>query len=157
MTPRTCTYLVATLSAVAFSAAAARPQAVAHQDHAAKPVVQVYKQSTCGCCNKWIQHLKASGFDVRATDVAQLEPIKEKHHVPAVLRTCHTAVVDGYVIEGHVPADLIQKLLRERPEIAGIGVAGMPAGSPGMESPNPVPYEVLSFDKDGRTAVYAKR
>lgn len=157
MTPRAPSYLVATLCAVALSAPPARAQAVAHQDHAAKPVVQVYKQSTCGCCNKWIQHLKANGFEVKSTDVTRLDPVKEKHHVPAVLRTCHTAVVDGYVIEGHVPADLIQKLLRERPGIVGIGVAGMPAGSPGMESANPVPYEVLSFDKDGRTAVYAKR
>ena len=157
MPPRACTYLVATLSAVALSAPPARAQAVAHQDHKAKPVVQVYKQSTCGCCNKWIQHLKVTGFEVKATDVVRLEPIKEEHRVPPVLRTCHTAIVDGYVIEGHVPADLIQKLLMERPKIAGIGVAGMPAGSPGMESANPVSYEVLSFDKDGRTAVYAKR
>jgi hypothetical protein len=87
-----------------------------------------------------------------------LLPVKRKHGVPATIEGCHTALVGGYVIEGHVPADLIDKLLRERPKLAGLAVAGMPAGSPGMETAGkPEPYKVWSFDRTGKTAVYATR
>jgi len=77
--------------------------------------------------------------------------------VPEKLYSCHTALVQGYIIEGHVPADLIRRLLKERPEVAGLAVPGMAVGSPGMEGPNPQPYDVISFDKQGRTSVYARR
>jgi hypothetical protein len=83
--------------------------------------------------------------------------VKIKNKVPEKLYSCHTALVQGYVIEGHVPADLIHRLLKEKPLLAGLAVAGMPIGSPGMEGPNPQPYEVISFDKEGRTSVYARR
>jgi len=87
----------------------------------------------------------------------QLLDIKIKYKVPNNLYSCHTAIVEGYVIEGHVPADTVRRLLKEKPAVVGLAVPGMPIGSPGMEGPNPQPYEVLTFDKDGRTAVYAKR
>jgi hypothetical protein len=83
--------------------------------------------------------------------------LKRKHGVPGRLYSCHTALVNGYVIEGHVPADLIKRLLKEKPAIAGLAVPGMPIGSPGMEGPNPQPYEIFTFDKQGRTTVYARR
>ena len=88
-----------------------------------------------------------------------LAPVKRRHGVPPALESCHTALVDGYVIEGHVPADLIERLLRERPKVVGLAVPGMPAGSPGMESPGTPPehYQVLAFDRGGRTAVFASR
>jgi len=119
--------------------------------------VVVYKTPTCGCCKAWVDHLRANGFDVVERDSADLAPVKAAHGVPGALESCHTAVVDGYVIEGHVPADLVAKLLAERPEVAGLAVPGMPAGSPGMEGPYKEAYDVLAFQKDGRTTVYARR
>lgn len=88
--------------------------------------------------------------------VDNLEAVPERQRVPQSLRSCHTAVVGGYLVEGHIPAAVVRRLLRERPAIAGIAVPGMPAGSPGMESPTPEPYEVLAFDKAGKTYVFAK-
>lgn len=104
-------------------------------------------------------HLRSSGFPVKTEDHADLAPIKKKHGVPATLQSCHTALVEGYVVEGHVPADLIDRLLRERPAVVGLAVPGMPAGSPGMETPGrkPEPYRVLTFDKNGRSTVFATR
>ncbi len=87
----------------------------------------------------------------------ELAAHRSKHGVPARFSSCHTALVGGYVIEGHVPADIIQRLLAERPDIVGVTVPGMPAGSPGMKSPNPVPYDILAIERDGSTRVYAKR
>lgn len=118
----------------------------------------VYKSPTCGCCGKWIAHVKAAGFKVQVQDMDDLTEIKQASGVPLKLRTCHTAVIGSYVIEGHVPADLIKKMLAEKPKAAGIAVPGMPVGSPGMESGNEkAPYEVVLFDKTGKTTVYAKR
>jgi hypothetical protein len=96
---------------------------------------------------------------VKAEDLEDLTPIKQKLGVPRALRSCHTAVVEGYVIEGHVPADLIDRLLRERPSVVGLAVPGMPVGSPGMEAPGQAAerYQVLAFDQKGRTTVYASR
>jgi len=88
---------------------------------------------------------------------SKLVDVKIKHNVPKKLRSCHTALIDGYVIEGHVPADVIDKLLKERPQVLGLAVPGMPVGSPGMEGGKPEPYNVMTFDKDGKTSVYAKR
>jgi hypothetical protein len=105
-----------------------------------------------------VGHLRKSGFQVDARDVADIGPLKRRLGVPPALESCHTAVVEGYVVEGHVPADLIERLLRERPRAAGLAVPGMPAGSPGMEESGPrQPYDVLLFDKGGRTTIFARR
>ncbi len=117
--------------------------------------ITVYKSPTCGCCNGWIDHLKAAGFSVSAHDVRDMDRVKSERGVPAKLGSCHTAEVAGYVVEGHVPPADIHRLLNEKPAVAGLAVPGMPIGSPGMEGPNPERYEVLQFDKDGDTAVFA--
>ena len=122
------------------------------------PAMTVYKTPTCGCCAKWVDHMKAAGFKVQVQDMDDLTEIKQASGVPIPIRTCHTAVVSGYVIEGHVPADLVKKVLAEKPKMTGIAVPGMPVGSPGMESGNQKsPYDVVLFDKTGKTTVYAKR
>ena len=118
--------------------------------------VVVYKTPTCGCCSKWVSHLSEAGFEVEANDLDDLSSIKNHYGVQRAFSSCHTAVVEGYVVEGHVPAEYVKRLLEERPEVAGITVPGMPIGSPGMEGPNPQPYDVLSFDKEGRTDVFAR-
>ena len=119
------------------------------------PAVAVFKTATCGCCAKWVEHLRANGFAPTATNVDDIDVVKSKHNVPKPLHSCHTAVVGGYVIEGHVPAADIKRLLKERPAIVGLAVPGMPAGSPGMEGPPPQKYDVVSFDKQGETGVFA--
>lgn len=118
--------------------------------------IAVYKSATCGCCSKWVRYLEQNGFKVKSHDVQNVYGYKDRHKVPEKLHACHTAVVDGYVIEGHVPAADIERLLRERPAVAGLSVPGMPPGSPGMESTDPVAYEVLSFDKKGEIRVFAR-
>jgi hypothetical protein len=107
----------------------------------------------------WAVHLQKNGFKVEQRDVfgKRFAEIKQQYGVPRGLYSCHTALIDGYVIEGHVPADLIYKLLKERPAVVGLAVPGMPVGSPGMEGGKPEPYSVFTFDKEGRTTVYAKR
>ena len=122
-----------------------------------KTTVQVYKTSTCGCCSKWVEHLKANGFSVVATDVEDIDAVKTKQGVPTDLSSCHTAIVNGYVVEGHVPASDVARMLKERPKIAGIAVPSMPAGSPGMEVPGGKvqPYKVIAFEKGGKTTVYS--
>ena len=121
------------------------------------PEVVVYKSSSCGCCKKWVEHLQATGFRVTVHDTTNLTAVAEHYGVPHKLTACHTAVVDGYVVEGHVPADVIQRLLKERPEIAGVAVPGMPAGSPGMDTDMPARYYILTFDKNGTTSVFGAR
>ena len=112
---------------------------------------------TCGCCGNWTDHLKRAGFAVTREVTSQLDAVPARRRVPDSLRSCHTAVIGNYLVEGHVPADLVQKLLKERPKIAGIAVPGMPAGSPGMESNYPVPYLIVAFRADGTTYEFAKR
>jgi hypothetical protein len=125
---------------------------------AARPAVTVYKSPTCGCCSKWIDHLKGHGFDVKALDVEDIDLVKKTYGVPPALASCHTSLVGGYIVEGHVPADAVSRLLRERPAIAGITVPGMPVGSPGMEMPGRRdPYSIMSFDKAGKYTVYERR
>jgi hypothetical protein len=121
----------------------------------AKPQVTVYKTPTCGCCGKWVEHMQASGFTATTTSMPDLTAIKTQHQVPAALQSCHTSLVGGYVIEGHVPAEDIRRLLREKPAIVGLAAPGMPAGSPGMDVPNAPGYDVIAFDKDGHTRVFA--
>jgi hypothetical protein len=119
------------------------------------PTVVVYKTETCGCCNGWVEHLRAAGFTVDARNVRDLMSVKLDAGVPGPMVTCHTALVDGYVVEGHVPVEQLKRMLTERPQIAGIGVAGMPIGSPGMEGGTPQRYQVHAFDHDGNVTVYA--
>jgi hypothetical protein len=106
-----------------------------------------------------VGHLRASGFEVREENVGDLVPVKQRLGVPAALQSCHTAVIGDYVVEGHVPADLIRRLLRERPPVLGLAVPGMPVGAPGMETPGRLAerYDVLTFDRSGRTTVFARR
>ena len=119
--------------------------------------ITVYKSASCGCCAKWVDHLRANGFAPSVHDEENMDAIKDEMGVPKHLRSCHTALVGGYVIEGHVPADVIRKLLRERPAVVGIAAPGMPNGSPGMEGPTKDTYQILTFDKTGATTVYATR
>jgi hypothetical protein len=123
------------------------------------PAVSVYKTPTCGCCAKWVDHMKHAGFQMTVTDMPQesLTNVKARHKVPAAVHSCHTAVVDGYVIEGHVPASEVKRLLKEKTKVTGIAVPGMPLGSPGMEvsGMTPHPYDVVSFDATGKTKVFA--
>jgi hypothetical protein len=129
------------------------------QSKSAAIPITVYQDPGWGCCSAWVGHLQSNGFKIDKKNVSgkQLVDVKIKNNVPQKLYSCHTATVQGYVIEGHVPADLIHRLLKEKPEVAGLAVPGMPVGSPGMEGVNPQPYEVLTFDKDGKTSIYARR
>jgi hypothetical protein len=122
------------------------------------PNVVVYKSATCGCCKLWVEHLSKAGFAVKANDVDNMQPVKERVGVPYGMGSCHTAEVGGYFVEGHVPAEDVKRLLRERPSAKGLTVPGMPAGSPGMEVPSGEvqPYEVLLVAKDGSTSVFAR-
>jgi hypothetical protein len=123
----------------------------------ASPTVEVFKSPTCGCCSKWVDHLRSHGFTVRTTDTETIDDIKAKHQIPQAARSCHTALVGGYVVEGHVPAADVQRLLKERPAVAGIAVPGMPIGSPGMEVPGTKAqsYDVIAFTNQGTTRVFA--
>jgi hypothetical protein len=127
---------------------------VATKVAAAVPVVAVYKSPTCGCCGKWVEHLRMSGFAVNVNDIANVDAFRAKAGVPAALASCHTALVSGYVVEGHVPAADIRKLLAERPKALGLAVPGMPMGAPGMDAPHARGYDVLLFQADGTTRVY---
>jgi len=117
----------------------------------------VYKDANCGCCAKWVDHIRAAGFKTVSNDVTDLDAVKTRYGVPRSLHSCHTAEIGGYIVEGHVPADLIRKMLNEKPDIAGIAVPGMPVGSPGMEWNYTEPYDVIAFTKSGSTSVYARR
>lgn len=120
-------------------------------------VITVYKSPTCGCCKKWISHLEANGFEVKAYDTHDMQSVKQQNGVADHLASCHTAIVNGYVIEGHVPADSIKRLLKEKPVAAGLTVPGMPMGSPGMEGPRKDPYNVLLFNRAGDSAIFDRR
>ena len=124
---------------------------------AQQPVkIDVYKDPTCGCCANWVGHLRKNGFAAHSEDVADINAVKAKYNVPAALRSCHTAVVNGYVIEGHVPAADVKRLLTSRAtDVVGLAVPGMPVGSPGMEGSSPRAYQVLAFDKGGHSSIFA--
>lgn len=120
-------------------------------------VLTVYKDPNCGCCVKWIEHMSKSGFVVTVRDVSNMDEIKKTMRVPAALQSCHTGVIDRYVVEGHVPADVVKKFLAEKPAMLGLAVPGMPSGSPGMEGGRVDHYDIIAFDRDGKTKAYAKR
>lgn len=115
-----------------------------------RSAIKVYKEPSCGCCGIWAKHLTAAGFAVSVNEVADVDSIKVKFGIPHELWTCHTADVAGYAIEGHVPAPVIRRLLAEMPTARGLAVPGMPAGSPGMESPSPQIYDVILFGPGGQ-------
>ncbi len=119
--------------------------------------IEVWKDANCGCCKSWVEHMEKHGFTVIAHDTPNLTPIKQKNGVGADLVSCHTGVIHGYAVEGHVPADLVRKMIDEKPAIAGLAVPGMPMGSPGMEGPTSQPYDVIAFTRDGKRTVYASR
>lgn len=119
--------------------------------------IVVYKSPTCGCCKAWVSHLEENGFTVETHDQVNMNPIKAEMGVPYQYRSCHTAKVGDYVIEGHVPADLIGKLLQEKPPIKGLAVPGMPMGSPGMEGPRKDDYDVMAFQANGKATIYSSR
>jgi hypothetical protein len=129
------------------------------QATAAGTPITVYKTRSCGCCREWVTHLEKNGFSPTTHDLPDLSETKDTLGVPDALRSCHTAVIGRYVVEGHVPADLIRKMVAEKPaNILGLAVPGMPAGSPGMEVPGRKDaYDVFAFTRDGKRTVYAKR
>ena len=119
--------------------------------------ITVFKDPNCGCCKSWVEHLRKHGFAVAVRDTSDVSGAKRSGHVPQQLHSCHTAFVNGYVIEGHVPAADIQRLLTEKPKVAGLAVPGMPVGSPGMEmGARADSYEVVAFNRDGATRVFAR-
>lgn len=122
----------------------------------ATPEIDVYKSPTCGCCKKWVEHLERGGFTVKAHDVVDVAAMRRELGMPERLGACHTAKVGGYLVEGHVPAADIRKLLKDKPAALGIAVPGMPSGSPGMESAKPVPYDTLLVSRDGSTRIFSR-
>ena len=142
---RCCTRRAVSLALAAFALGARRGAA-------AGPRMTVNKDPNCGCCSGWVEHVRGAGFDVRVNELNDLAPLKSRLSIPPSLASCHTAEIDGYVIEGHVPATAIQRLLSERPQATGLAVAGMPVSSPGMEvlgSPQET-YDVILFSATGR-------
>ncbi len=133
--------------------------AVAAQTSKAAPTMEVYKSPTCGCCSKWVDHVREGGIAVKVTELSDdaLASLKEKHGIPRTAQSCHTGLIGGYVVEGHVPVAEVQRMLTERPSVAGIAVGGMPVGSPGMEVPGrpAQTYNVVTFDKQGTLKVYS--
>lgn len=121
---------------------------------AATPVIEVYKSATCGCCTAWVEHLKANGFTAKIKNVDDTSDYRAKFGIPQALGSCHTAMVQGYAIEGHVPAADIKRLLAEKPKAVGLAVPSMPLGSPGMEGPRKDPYDVLLVQANGRYSSY---
>lgn len=122
------------------------------------PTMTVYQSPTCPCCKKWVAQAQQAGFKTVVKHTPDVLPIKRTMKVPESLWSCHTVVVGGYTLEGHVPFDLVKKLLREKPKAAGLAVGGMPAGSPGMEVGGMKdPYDVMLFQSNGRSTVYARR
>ena len=116
----------------------------------------VYKSPSCSCCGSWVSYMKENDFDVTVVDLNDLSKIKSSWGVPPKLESCHTALVGTYVVEGHVPADLVRKMLTDKPKIVGLAAPGMPADAPGMGT-GKTPYDVISWTKAGKTTVYAKR
>lgn len=140
--------LIAGLAVASLAATPARAQAL--------PAMTVYRDAGCGCCLGWVAHARRAGFQARVVNVPDMAAIKQRLGVPAALASCHTTVVAGLIVEGHVPLDRVVRLLRNRPaNVRGVAVPGMPLGSPGMESPDGrrQPFDVLVFDSAGRSAV----
>ncbi|HCY62198.1 MAG TPA: metal-binding protein [Oxalobacteraceae bacterium] len=121
---------------------------------AAAPVVEVFKSPHCGCCTGWVEHMQANGFDVKVKNVESPSDYREKFGMPEEFGSCHTAKVEGYAIEGHVPAADVKRLLAEKPKAIGLAAPGMPMGSPGMEGPRKDAYDVYLVQPKGKKSVY---
>ena len=144
---RRLTHVVLGMAAIVMLTVAARPAPVTE--------IVVYKSPSCGCCTKWVEYLRKQGFTVVAHDTSGMSAVKAELGVPDAMASCHTAMVGGYVIEGHVPAADIERLLKEHPKVVGLSVPGMVTGSPGMEGGTPEHYKVLTFDAKGATTVFS--
>ena len=153
-TTHTIRFAVVVAAALGLGAAVSRAPT---PGEAPPAVMTVYKLASCGCCAKWVDHIKSTGIQVKTIDVEDLSEIKDASGVPAALQTCHTAVIQGYIVEGHVPAEVVQQLLRDKPALAGVAVPGMPLGSPGMEGAPKQSYDIIAWDKAGKTRVFAHR
>ena len=123
----------------------------------AATAIVVHKDPNCGCCSGWVRHLREAGYTVTIDEMTNVNAIRNRLGVPGELAACHTAETAGYIVEGHVPAAAVRRLLEERPDAFGLAVPGMPPGSPGMEGGTKTPYEVLLFERSGKTRVYASR
>lgn len=143
-------------TAAAGEATATLAASPARTDADALPKALVYKTPSCGCCSLWVDHMREAGFEVDARDLNDIIPVKIDAGVPPRMSSCHTTLIDGYVVEGHIPAEHVKRLLEERPDVVGIAVPGMPIGSPGMEGIGARPYQVLSWDRQGNVEVYAE-
>lgn len=147
--------IAATVLASGISAADDGRWDIAREEHHGSRAITVYRDASCGCCSKWIDHLDKHGFNVTDRLVDNLGSIKHQNRVPAEMASCHTAVIDGYVIEGHVPADDIKRMIRDKPDITGLAVPRMPVGTPGMEMGGRWdPFDVYHFASDGETGVF---
>lgn len=148
--------VVLTGCAIAQNPQAQSVEAVADQV-AMTSELTVFRSPTCSCCHQWIEHMEVAGFTVKDNVTEDMTTLKEQYDVPMNLASCHTTVVNGYVVEGHIPAADVHRLLTEKPDVAGIAVPGMPIGSPGMESGDYVePYTVFSFTEDGAITAFAE-
>ena len=158
ITTFTLVLLVTVLSACQSEETTAESSSIKISESIHKAEITVYKSPTCGCCKDWVTYLEEEGFKVTAIDHDDVDTIKVKYGLPdPKLKSCHTAIVDGYLVEGHVPASDIERLLSERPtNIKGLSAPGMPMMSPGMSSRTPKDYDVLSFTELGETAVYSR-
>jgi hypothetical protein len=148
-------FLAAALAGAATLVAKRASAAMPARAGLARPPVTVYKDPSCGCCKKWVEYMSQSGFVVTAHDDSDMDALKDHYGVPSGVRSCHTALVGSYVIEGHVPASDVDRLLKEQPKVAGLAVPGMVMGSPGMEGGMSKPYTVLAFQKTGSTTSFA--
>lgn len=155
MTDAIRTFAFAAAMAVALTATGCIAETPPEAPAAEAAEMVVYHDPNCGCCGKWIEHMEQHGFSVESVHESNMNAIKQKLGVPENLPSCHTATVDGYVIEGHVPAEDVMKLLKGRPQAKGLSVPGMPLGSPGMEYNNQrQAYDVVLFDEAGNTSVF---
>ena len=115
----------------------------------------VYRSPSCGCCGVWVEHAQKHGFKIKDIKTEEMEALKQKYNIPTELASCHTAIIDGYVMEGHIPADDIKRFLQEKPQIVGLAVPGMPIGTPGMEARDiKQPFQVLAFNNEGQVEVF---
>lgn len=144
-------YIFSAVFLIILSIGFSLPSKVVHAEE-----IMVYKSPTCGCCKKWVKHLEKEGFKVTTKDSRDMKPIKEKFGVKPQFQSCHTAKVGKYFIEGHVSASDIKKLLKEKPDIKGLSVPGMPMGSPGMEGHKKDKYNVLAIDKSNKATIFSK-
>ncbi len=145
-------YALRTLLAAGLLSVATLGPALAADDE-----LTMFKDPNCGCCGKWAEHMRANGFRVKEVATREMDAVKHKAGVPPALASCHTAKVGGYIVEGHVPAADVKRMLAQKPAITGLSAPGMPLGSPGMEGPYAAErYDVVSFDSAGKSAVFAR-